>query len=363
MRGLPGLLVALGVQVAVDPEGNLRLQRKVAVATVVPGGGWDRVGELAQALCLFTRAHNAEQRHDIVVFSEQPLGPEQTQALQQAAAPAALSTQVLYSTPQHFLERMGLDEPTAAKACGGAKGGLTWASQCCDTTKADPTCSSLGYDAAAFFRARELWTHPALAAYDYLYWLDSDTFSTQAWPKDPVELLEEHDLVLLFDNFPVDKRGALFRGVEAAIQSHFGQPLCGVALEAGALVPGKCGGPAPERLDAIWGNFFVARLGFFRGDQYQSWAKAFVGNGASILRKRWDDETAMTVGVAKLAPGRAAQLSHYADLGLYHEGFLDARATAGSGSGGRAPFREYLAAAPSELAAACRVSYDGLKAR
>lgn len=286
---------------------------------------------LLQSLCLLTEAYNKVARRDVVVFSDLHLEYADIRQLQQAVAPATIDVVALHDTPQEILMKLSsVAQGRVAEACNSSIELIQWDTVCCEKT-AGSICDKMSYLTMNWFRIVELWTHPRLIAYDYLLQMDSDSFCTRPWEHDPIEVMAERNLTYCFNNWPSQAGGSLVRGLRPLVLEHFGKPICTVEVKEGHLSPdhSSCSGVSGSELGEeaplgeMWGSFQVARLSFFRDAPFQAWARRFAADGY-IFTRRWDDQTAMTVALAQLAPEQTWQLSGLGlDLGVYHNGHLD----------------------------------------
>jgi hypothetical protein len=155
---------------------------------------------LRQMLCLFTKAYNDRAHREIVVFTSEPIDPQDIRQLQQLAVPAQLTVEVdnpgLHEMIQSFTPQQ---QKELLQRCHAKRvSDLTWYSQC-DEERSYTTLKGerLAYTWQAEFRALHLWTHPALKGYRYMMWMDSDAFCTRVWKQDPLAAMMRYDLILV----------------------------------------------------------------------------------------------------------------------------------------------------------------------
>ena len=198
---------------------------------------------LQQSLCLVTAAYNRHVRYDIVVFTTLPWNLTTIAALADVVAPATVQV-VVDSAPlaDRVAALTGRQRTDLYARCNVTTGtNLTWMHYCTEPQYKIP--SNLAYAWQAEFRARHLWvrvpcrrrlslslsffvfvlirllmrtihssyvfffffffqTHPALKSYRYMLWLDSDAMCTEDWTIDPIQLMIDNALVLLYSHFP-----------------------------------------------------------------------------------------------------------------------------------------------------------------
>jgi hypothetical protein len=156
-----------------------------------------------------------------------------------------------------------------------------------------------------------------------MMWLDSDAFCTREWAADPIQVMIENDLVILFDNWPQGQHGGA--DVKQRIWNAFGVNICTLRLEEGhffsKLRNTTCRG---GRVGDIHGFFHITNLDFYRSDIVQKWAKIWIGDG--FLQRRYDDQCAVTVPAAILAPEKAWDMRrNKIHLDIFHNFALDGK--------------------------------------
>jgi hypothetical protein len=158
-----------------------------------------------------------------------------------------------------------------------------------------------------------------------MLWMDSDGFCTEVWKQDPVAMAIRNDLVILFDNFPQGAgRG---RELHDKIYRSLNKSICAIRVQDGHLqaFEGDCPDGAPISL--VHGFFHVTNLDFFRSEASLRWTDELVGD--SHFSRRWDDQIAVTVSPAVLAPNRSWDMySHGIKLNVYHNGDMDGKSRA-----------------------------------
>lgn len=290
--------------------------KQVGVVIVTKIHGPHQLDVLQQALCLLHFAYNRRPKYDIVVFTTIPVLPESIAPIQTMIHPIKIT---------FVMDNRGLQEEIAAlsplryqtflKACQvDTPQNLTWWSQC---------PGRIAYNWQAEFRAWHLWKHPALESYQWMMWIDADAFCTKEWTIDPIQVMIENDLVILFDNWP--KGHHVGKDVERKIWDAFGVYICTLRLSQGhffsKLRNATCRG---ARVGDIHGFLHITNLEFYRSDIVQEWAQIWIGNG--FLQRRYDDQSAVTIPAAILAPERAWDMRrNKIRLDVFHNFDLDGK--------------------------------------
>jgi hypothetical protein len=205
---------------------------------------------------------------------------------------------------------------------------LTWFHRCAE----EPSCvenkkheARLSYAWQAEFRALHLWKAPALANYTYMLWMDSDALCTQEWTADPIQMMVETDLVLLFDN--ISGNNSESPVLQRKIREAYGREFCDILLTRDdSLKTFPCGGVINFGIPVVNSFFHVTNLDFYRSDT----ATLFLQNLLAGRRfsREWDDQVAVTVPAALEAPHRSWDLrSRGSRLSIFHNGFLDGKRT------------------------------------
>ncbi|KAL7568635.1 hypothetical protein ACA910_022733 [Epithemia clementina (nom. ined.)] len=299
-------------------------ERQDGVVIVTKLHGPNDVAELEQSLCLLHYAYNHRVLYDIVVFSTLVVNDHWLYRLRQLVAPAqvtvvwdnrGLHEEIAALSPQRrrkFLERCQQSTNTTLER-------LTWHSYCTNQTW-QPT--RLSYNWQAEFRAWHIWTHPALSSYRTMLWIDTDSFCTKVWHRDPVAFFRQHNLTILFDHVIINH--AVGPEVQRRIVKAFNTTLCDVALGNGQL-QSEVGGPCPHpHIPVIHGFFHVTNLDFYRTPLVQTFLHHWIGD--CFLCREYDDQDAVTIPVAILAPHQAWDLRfHGLNLSIFHNYVMDGR--------------------------------------
>ncbi len=289
-------------------------QDRVVIVTKIHGP--HQLNLLEQSLCLLHFAYNRRPCYDILVFTTEEVPEESMELIRNLVSPAKLTFVVdnrglqeeikALSKPRYdaFLKSCNVDHPF----------NLTWWSQC---------PGRIAYNWQAEFRAWHMWRHPALKEYSWMMWLDADAFCTKEWTVDPIQAMIENDLVILFDNWPKGSHSG--QDVQNRINEAFGVYLCTLRRKNGhffsKLRDSPCKG---SRAGDIHGFFHITNIDFYRSDIVQKWAKIWIGDG--FLQRRYDDQAAVTIPVAVLAPERAWEMRrNNIQLDVFHNFDLDGK--------------------------------------
>eukprot|EP00928_Gymnodinium_smaydae_P057627 TRINITY_DN40845_c0_g1_i1.p1 TRINITY_DN40845_c0_g1~~TRINITY_DN40845_c0_g1_i1.p1 ORF type:complete len:419 (+),score=31.79 TRINITY_DN40845_c0_g1_i1:48-1259(+) len=304
-----------GIASAQKRTGLVPFERQEGVVIVTKVQGPNQQMLLDQSLCLLHHAYNHKPLYDIVVFTTDPLEEKAIELTASLVAPAKLS---IVRDNRGFQEEVAALSPIRRsnflKSCNvSTPVNLNWWSKCPDR---------LAYSWQAEFRTLHLWKHEALRSYKYMLWMDSDGFSTKPWPQDPIVSMIENDLVLLFSHWPQGR----VKGddVSERIRKAFDVQLCSLRLLDGHLAsrlgPGDGSACKSAFLD-IHGFFHITNLDFFRSQLVQRFAEIWIGDG--FLQRRYDDQGAVTIPTAVLAPNRSWLMrAHGIDLGVYHNNHI-----------------------------------------
>ncbi|KAL7569784.1 hypothetical protein ACA910_005726 [Epithemia clementina (nom. ined.)] len=339
----------------------IEFERQEHVVIVTKFQGHQELHKLETMLCLLHYAYNQRVLYDIVAFTIQPVSDYQLRRVRALVAPAKLT--VVVDLPNHHNRRGGgggsrssssslqavlqaLSPPRRRKFeadCGGQKNDgagnttttntttallqkqqqqqLHWNSKC---PHPDYTPTTLSYNWQAEFRAWHLWTHPALQSYQYMLWMDTDGYCTRVWDRDPVAIVMQHNLTILFDHFP--KGAARGPSVQQRIVDSFNTTLCNVRLVNGQL-QSQVGGPCHNhnhgvRIPLIHGFFHVTRLDFYRSAVVQRFLERWIGD--CFLCRPYDDQGAVTIPAALLTPHLAWDMaSHQLFMHVFHNFVMD----------------------------------------
>ena len=295
----------------------------VAIVTKVHGHS-GVLTALIQSLCLLTAAYNLRRQYDVVVFSTLPLQEQYVNTLRAVTRPARLTvaSDTMGESLLSKVQAMGV----AQKAdlffrCNVTRPEeLDWFTSCCVDPK---DCARLNYGWQAEFRASHLWSHPALVGYKYMLWLDADAFCTEVWKQDPIDIMVRNDLVLLFANL----RGHTPRDHDLVrfTKHAFSRTTCYVKFPGGNLTAsGSCSDDKRTHISLVHGFFHITNLDFFRSPTVSAWSKILTE--ANKFSRKWDDQLAVTLPPAILAPNRSWHMgSHGIRLNVFHNQKLNGR--------------------------------------
>jgi len=282
---------------------------------------------LQQMLCLFKAAYNRHLNYDIVVFTTIPWNETTTQQLADVVAPAHLEIVVDSAPLEDRLARLtGIQRRELFQRCDVKDNEtLTWFHHCTEPTYGNK--ANLAYAWQSEFRARHLWTNPAMKKYRYMIWMDSDAMCTKDWNIDPMQMMVENELVLMYNNFPMGftKNEKLRDKMMFA----YNKTVCRVLLDEkeGYFNTYPCddsfdGGVNDIQINQVHGFHHVTDLKFYRSQQNMKFFKTFIGNNQ--FSREWDDQIAVTVPAAVLAPEKAWEYkSHGINVSLIHNGDWD----------------------------------------
>jgi len=300
------------------PVNNIiEFERQEGVVIVTKIHGPHQLGLLRQSLCLLNYAYNSRTLYDIVVFTTTPLEDEEIIETEKLVAPANLTVVIDNMGLQNEIQALSQDRREKfLQRCGvSSPENLTWWDKC---------PGRIAYNWQAQFRALHIWTHPAIAKYRYMLFLDSDGFSTRVWTQDPVTFFIKNNLAILFDNFP---QGNAVVKCNERIKSAFNTSIC-----SGTLLDGKfkvtTGEDCTKRVPLIHGFFHITDLNFYRSKKVMQWQEKLIGD--CFLCREFDDQVAVTVPAMMLAPERSFEMrSNGIYLDVYHNSQIDGKVRAG----------------------------------
>ena len=303
-------------------------QPNVVIACKIHGP--EHVHELKQSFCLLHAAYNRRVLYDILLFSTLALSEEDTAALQLIVSPATLT---VYTDEQSLHEQLAALTPsqqrTLLNRCLNVSTiqDFTWQTLCVDDIHTIP----IQYTWMSEFRSKQIWTLKPLKPYKYMMWFDSDSFPTQVWRQDPVAFTIRNKLVLLGANCAQGK--TLGRhGVQERIYKAYKRTLCSnvigqdARMEATYLLqtgePGKnCTKCWDHDVVQVHGFLHITDLDFYRLPQNIYWYDVMIGDGK--FGRVWDDQLAITVPPAMLAPHRAMDMEAAGiNLDVMHNGLM-----------------------------------------
>eukprot|EP00980_Cylindrotheca_fusiformis_P027937 scaffold22569_cov116-Cylindrotheca_fusiformis.AAC.8 len=333
-----------------DDDNNVKVivphfQRQEGVVIVTKIHGPHQYKLLVQSFCLLTKAYNERMKYDIVVFyTENDISQPQIQRLQRLVFPANVTIvlDTLEGGLQAEINALSTDRRAGLlKRCNvTSSNDIDWYSNC---------PGRLAYNWQAEFRTVRIWTHPALAKYKYMMWVDADTFATRVWEQDPIAYAVAHDLVL----FAGHMRGGSARPEEnERIYQGFQTRICSIGTSNGGYFTVKTDPNCIKRHYYNVGGFFhITNLNFYRSPPVLQWMN--LARQDCFLCRSFDDQFAVTVPAAILAPNRSKGMTESGiRLDLFHNGRIDGTKKAIPGG-----FRRYFRIANfSEAVGICPIT-------
>ncbi|CAJ1948505.1 unnamed protein product [Cylindrotheca closterium] len=293
------------------PVPHFEKQEGVAIVTQIHGPHQYKL--LRQSFCLLHKAYNSRLLYDYIVFLAEPLAQEDIDEVTKLVYPAKLT--FVSNAPNGFHALLEELEParrdSLLKRCKDPDMyNLNWGSEC---------PGRLAYSWQAEFRSLRVWRQPALADYKYMFWIDSDMFATGVWKQDPVAYMVAHDLVVLFAHHG----GGRARPQEVD-KTHevYGKSFCDLSLTKDGFFHSVMSKACHERYAAIHGFFHITNLDFYRTDEVHQWLTTFRHD--CFLCREYDDQVAVTVPAAVLAPNRSKDMRKSGlILNNYHNSMID----------------------------------------
>lgn len=274
-------------------------------------------------LCYLSHAYNDKRRYDIVVFTTMPWTKEEIAELQAMVAPSKLTValegppleeQVAAMTPEEKEFQYSRCNVTAGEE-------LSWFHYC--TEPGTNLCNNLAYSWQAEFRAYHIWTHPAIMKYKYMIWMDSDARVATTWDgdNDPMKMMVENDLNLMFSGFPYGNTKNI--KVKAKMEKVYGKSICVInRLKEGILNPHFCDNDIAFKLQQVAGNHHISNLETYRKPIHQKFLKEFVGDYR--FGRQFDDQIAVTIPAVMEDRGKAwHERSHGLKLMIAHHRMFD----------------------------------------
>ena len=326
----------------VVPASSTAQKKKKDTVIVTKIHGLPGLQTLRQMLCLLHYAYNSRTKHDIVVFTSEPIifddddkdedngsndsddggknnnnnnndnntiksskktetinkNKKELQQLQSLFAEDGVTLRIVVDNPglHTMVHTLPIERRRQLlQRCGNLTTveGLSWYSTCTEQRSAATLNERLAYTWQAEFRALHLWNHVAIRQYDYMMWIDADAFCTRRWTSDPVAVLKRYNLTLLFDHFPQGSaRGYEFPSLTRQV---FNKTICDVELNSssGTLFAkeGNCLGKKGTRIHQVHGFLHVTKLDFFRSQKVSEWNSAMI---------RYDEKNAASEGKGRV---------------------------------------------------------------
>lgn len=303
----------------------VEFQRQDGAVIVTKIHGPHQIPLLQQSLCLLHQAYNHRVLYDILVFTTLPMDDRGNDALslvrelQAVVAPARLDVVVDNEGIVNEVRKLSPARRDAfLRRCNASRAeDVTWDTVC---EEEGVKTTRISYNWQAEFRSWHIWRHPALAKYRYMMWIDSDAFCSRPWERDPMAVAIQHDLAILFANYPQGRA----KVAQPRVQKAFGKFLCSARKNNGHLqtvANNECGS---AQLWTVHGFWHVTSLDFYRQEQVIRWAETLIGD--CFLCRRFDDQVAVTVPAAILAPERSWDMYRNGiELDVAHNNLLDGK--------------------------------------
>jgi hypothetical protein len=301
-------------------------QERVVIVTKIHGP--DTIQVLEQMLCLLTQAYNERTNYDVLIFTTMPFSQAQIKVVQAMGVSGSANVTIVKDNPglhtmmdqlspvrkAKFMKRCGLKTPQDIDK-------VDFSTHCQDPPLRGR--QRLSYTWQCEFRSLHIWKRPELAPYQTMLWMDTDAFCTKVWDRDPIAYFIKHKLVIFFDNWPGGSSHG--RAYQNRYQKAFNRSLCGLELEHGHFKPmGSANCTPQDEVPQIHGFFHITNLDFFRSQPVRHWTKTLIGN--AFLSRRFDDQLAVTIPTAILAPNRSWDMySHGFRLQVFHNFEIDGK--------------------------------------
>jgi hypothetical protein len=302
---------------------------KVVIVTKVLDA--TNINLLIQMLCLFNAAYNRFVHYDIIVFTTVPFPLSEVERVQEMAYPSSLKVVTEGKSLQEHVDEMTQEEINHLKKRCHVKDNetISWSHHCEEENT--PHVFSLGYAWQAEFRSYHLWTHAALKPYKYMMWLDADAMCSKTWDHDPMKVMIENDLILMYDQFP----GGYVRGdvLKQKIKTGYNlkndsEVICDVQLdeEKGILKPTFCKNDKEvPSIKQVYGFHHITNLDVYRQEKHQRFLKELINNDYKFSRL-WDDQLAVTLPAVMENPSKCWDYRlHGLHMGVRHNGRVDGK--------------------------------------
>mmetsp|Transcript_1954 Transcript_1954/g.3560 ORF Transcript_1954/g.3560 Transcript_1954/m.3560 type:complete len:443 (-) Transcript_1954:55-1383(-) len=275
---------------------------------------WARdIDTTKQMLCYISHAYNDKRRYDIVVFTTIPYTEEEIASLQEVVAPTKLTVVPDGPSLEEHLAAMTKEERdflySRCKMDGNET--ITWQHYCTEPNSRH--YNNLGYCWQAEFRAYNIWTHPAISKYKYMLWLDADTRVAAEWTdeNDPMKVMIENDLHLLFAGFPYGRIDDII--VREKMERVYNKSICSIRQGPdGTLKPTMCTNQSTFDMKQVAGNHHITNLETYRKPIHQEFLRLFVGDYR--FSRKYDDQIAVTIPAVMEDDGKKAW--HERSVGL-----------------------------------------------
>jgi len=290
-------------------------------------------GRVAKMLCFLQHSYNDKRKYDIVVFTTIPWAKKNIDKLQADLAPTKLTVAIEAPPLMDQVAAMTPEEKNFLyKRCNVTEGeDISWWHHC--TEENYNTVANLGYAWQAEFRSYHIWTHDAIKDYKYMMWFDSDALVAREWDRDPMKVMIEKELILLFAAFPYGITRD--KAVGDKMDKHYNKSICTILATAKALTlyPYFCDSSSQiAKIVQVGGFHHITSLDVYRKPIHQQFLKDFVGDYR--FSRRNDDQIAVTIpaimeqstmeaGIPRIAEQRGT----FANLTLHisHHGRFDGK--------------------------------------
>ncbi|CAJ1956075.1 unnamed protein product [Cylindrotheca closterium] len=325
-----------------DPP-SVNVYDKVVLATKVHYAGRQ---SLNQMICLQKAAYNYRRNYPWVIFHTIPVTAEQVAEARAVAYPGTV-TFVQDSPPleevvgnfskeeqEYLIERCQCCHPKDKEnCCKDRKKKIDWGFWCYEQKTGWVT---LSYAWQAVFRSYNIWTHPALADYKYMVWIDDDAIPTKPWLKDPLKPMVEEDLVIFYDNFPAGfcKSGGIIEKMQLA----YNKTYCYIhrvhvfkGNQTGKFVVRPCkknkkGNYVLDKFGLVHGMMHITNMDIYRKPVHMEFQRLLTQHNTHPFSREWDDQIAVTVPAAFENPDKAWDMRmHGYNMSIHHNGKLDGK--------------------------------------
>jgi hypothetical protein len=268
-------------------------------------------------------AYNDRLNYDIMIFVTEALSDNEVRDIKEVVHPAHVIVETDKDTLSKQISKLTRDQKQDLlnRCSKNSTEELFWWTRCCDEdNKGD--CMPLAYNWQAEFRSKWIWYSKGLAKYKWMMWYDSDAMATKVWQQDPVAFAIRHQLKMLFDHFPQGFRSHEdLRGMME--DAYNGDHICDVKLVNGHLQAfRKVGGCNKPKIPQIHGFFHITDLDFYRSEANLKWFNNMIGDRK--FTRSWDDQLAVTVPAAILAPNKSWDMNaNGIVLDVYHNQHFD----------------------------------------
>ena len=272
----------------------------VAIVTKVLGVKSD-IPHLQKMICTANAAYNRFVNYDFIVFMTLPFTEEEMKEVRTAASQANIIFAIEGPPLEERLSAMSLEERAFHyKRCNVEEGkALSWFHHCSEPGNA--RTNNLAYCWQAQFRAVHIWTHEKLKPYKYMIWLDTDAIPTITWQTDPIQIMVENDLVLLYDSFGI--HSCHQQDLKEKMLEIYNTTVCRLEeTEDGHLVRKACEPDERVYVKTVYGFHHVTNLDAYRKDIHQRFLHHLVSEYS--FSRKWDDQLAVALVGAMEDPSR-----------------------------------------------------------